>query len=216
MHEGKHHLPGSEGYMPPDLPSGDVYGQFGQGAPRDPRKTAAIAAGAGVGGAGYLYARGISFPDEMVAKHKEGLRRLVHQRGFWGNVKAGAKETPRDIGRVIGAAHRGLSNAIFNRINKMSTKHDRLVQLNSRLERIINFDDNDNHLLRNTALLGGAGVAGAGGLYTAGALKAGVKPSNLVSNLVKNVRTKGLSPVGSRIMTGGKSALGYLRGLIPE
>lgn len=286
--------PGDEPFGPPD----DEF--YNQANVRDPRKTAAIAAGTGLAGTGYLYGRGISFPDALMKKHEPGLRRLVQQRGIWGNIKAGARETPKDIGRLVGAGHRSLSTAIFNRINKMATKddnliqfaygdrirnkmladlpgntpwqteelvqkrlahrkglanqlregrklvqssrrfleeqgwprhwklsarnipkymsskHDRLVNLNSRLERIINFDDDDDsHLLRNTALVGGAGVAGAGGLYAAGALKAGVKPSNLAGNLAANFRKRGFAGgaglAGSRIAAGGRSTWDLIR-----
>ncbi len=107
----------------------------------------------------------------------------------------------------------------------MSTRLKNLVNLNAKLDRVIEFRsydangneiDDDGHPIRNTAALaGGAGLAGAG-LYAAGATAGGTTMGNLANKARFDYGTGGLKGIGSTIGVGAKRAGSYAGALGQE
>lgn len=113
----------------------------------------------------------------------------------------------------------GPSLRVFNSKTTMN-KLDTLVQLNAKLDRIIQFQYEDydrRSMLPTVGAAAGATGLGAAGIYTYGARKQGVKWGNLGRKVTRDIERGGLvgaGGLGSTFMRGakgiGKAGLGLL------
>jgi len=96
----------------------------------------------------------------------------------------------------------------------MKSKIERLIELNSKLDKVIEFELTDQDDLRKYATAGtgvaGVGALGAGGLYVAGARRQGVQWGNLGSKISRDISA---GNVGKTFVRGAKYTGGLAKGL---
>lgn len=214
----------------------DSGGQSGSGFDLTPgQQKALLYGGTAVGVPGYLYTRGLRGMGVPLSKVPQVLKRDIAALGthevapgkfkyatFGGitdtmrqglvGTGTGLKEGAGKFWRQVKGGFRGMSSTP---VKKLSARHGRLIDLNSKLESLVQLDNKTDYAIGG-GLLGGAAITG---LYNRGkSIPVSRQELRTLSPFQRSIKSRG---VLGNIATGGKSvfnqaAIGANMARIPD